>query len=713
MAVTDYTDARKESIGYRNLLTLKWNGDAVDWDNRVTRWPNVKRSVSNGKQAFVGVGKNFTMADSGSQDLWGSFYGVNGTNPLWSQIQFDSKLAGPSGTFSFPTGTDDAKFGVFKFGEARFGDLLFSGAITKGRTLELTTTGDEISFELYDDMEDLSNARFIWDYVNLKSSIGSNVYGTVKQIINATTFIVEESSDRELRNIINNLDIGTERTFTREWERLGNLGQIGTDAILPGDKIKFSSSDIGNADAGSALYGNTAYVISSGSFYVRSGVGTFGTIEVSRNLININEGDFIYKRSPLVFEGNPAEIIYEMLTCNNSTFGLSAGSINQDYYSVAKTSTTPMNFRKVITNEGSGAVLSEIKEISETLDGEFFFDRSGKWCWIPYRPAIRSIDVVVDFYDGLQNGTDNIIGDVAFTRKLTNVYSSVTVNFAYDNLETDERLQFRGISEATNSKVPETYNGYQSNKDINSYWIQDQNEADIVAQHFLDNHATAYANIDFTTSLYGLESDLYKLVNVTHRSGSMTNMKFRVMDIDMSLNDDRIGLELVEVREQTGYGLWTPVDAGSNTTHTVTGTSTCGWGWLDTSFGSRHGTIHTATVISGGTYLDIRTLDGSEANLGSGGYAKNILIGQEILTIDDDATKGLGTLKYVLSGQHTTNIGTWTAGVGFVVWPNVNTELTPCFKSGTIYNAPTGADWVKGTVHEINTGSYGTVWRWF
>jgi hypothetical protein len=291
------------------------------------------------------------------------------------------------------------------------------------------------------------------------------------------------------------------------------------------------------------------------------------------------------------------------------------------------------------------------------------------------------------------------------------VYSSVKLQFDLDDLEQDERLKFRGIREATNADVGSSYNGYSNPREINSSWIRNQNEAVIIAQHYLDNHATAYAHVEFTTSNYGLESELYRVLDVTHRSGSMTNMLFRIEDINMSLNEDRVSLGIKQIKDQSGYGLWTPVNAGSTTTHSVTGTSTCGWGWLYPYSSGSHGTVHAVTSQ---TQIEFRDNDGLAPSFGSVTFSAFVCFGSAEIAKCTDITPQV--VKTFERGAETTKQGSDVqVGDPWMLWPmGSNFEIIPLFKWGTLPLASDKAyGTAYGTVHSISTGSYGTVWRWF
>src|SRR3990167_2502333 len=196
MAVTNYTDARKQRTGYTHILSIVWNGDEVDWEDRVTQWGVIRYGMSNYSNAFSGGIDQVAFIDTEeSQPFWGSFYGANGTSPLWSMIEYRSSLGGAAGTFQFQGGSTSAKFGAFRFGELRFGETVVGGLVARGRTIEFSVRDNELIFKLQDDIDTLSRAKFIWDYLPLNTTVGTLIYGTVHNILDDKTFTIEEVSD--------------------------------------------------------------------------------------------------------------------------------------------------------------------------------------------------------------------------------------------------------------------------------------------------------------------------------------------------------------------------------------------------------------------------------------------------------------------------------------------------------------------------------------
>lgn len=704
---TDYTEARKEPAGYRHLLSLKWNGDAVDWENRVLKWGRLRLSASTPNRAIAGGIDGLTISDT-DQAIWGSFKGPNGTNPHWSLFEYESNIAGPAGTFGFGSGTLDAKFGLFKMGELHFGDRVITSRVQRGRVVEFIAQEHEIQLNFFDDIDMLAKAKFVWDYTGLRATVGGDVFGTVHRIVNGSTVIVQETPDHAVHSKINNYGLeGTLRTYQESWKRLGNLGQIGTDAILPGDVLKFHGTHVSDGDAGSVLLEQQSYNVQTGSFYVVGG-GTWGTITFTTPLYNVNPGDHIFKRKPLVFEGNPAEIIRAMLIGSNTSLRLPSGSVHVGHYQAATSACSPMHFWKTITDEGEGAVLREIKEISEPVEARFYFDRSGKWIWEPFRPLNRNtLDVKADFYDAVDGGTDNIIGRLGYVEESEYLYTDIRVLYDFNELENEFGLQYKGMVELSAPDTATANNMYRSMKEIKSNWMRSRDEAVIVAHRFLRNHATISPSVNFETSLYGLEEQLGNLLDITHRTGSLAHRMFVLEDIQMDLDNDVISLQMSDVTDrhfESGYGYLT---SGSTFPHAVSATSSCGGCWPDTSVAGGHGTIESTMPDSGGTGVAIlKDKNGQVPLIGVSGYTQWVTIGSEILRAISTCT---ATTKSLVREQHTTNTAAHVNGVGWQAWPmDKNGDIIAVYNGTNIVGTRN-----NGTVANINTGTWGTVWRMF
>jgi hypothetical protein len=263
--------------------------------------------------------------------------------------------------------------------------------------------------------------------------------------------------------------------------------------------------------------------------------------------------------------------------------GLIAANIATSHYGAATSSLTPMNFRKRIEDEGEGAVLREIMQISEPLDAKFFFDRGQRWVWQPFRPRTNpTIDVITDYYDAESDGTGNITGQFRWASGLENVYTDLSLEYKYNSFEDDKNIQYEGIVEITDDNVSSAYNGYRNFKHVQSQWIQDPDDAVIIAQRFMSKHSYAPETPTMHTSLYGLNQELYDLVDVTHRTGSLTNVAFQINTIGIDLDNDTITFNLEDISKEWGVSGWGNYneDAGSVMVHAVSGTSKCGWGRL-------------------------------------------------------------------------------------------------------------------------------------
>jgi len=338
------------------------------------------------------------------------------------------------------------------------------------------------------------------------------------------------------------------------------------------------------------------------------------------------------------------------------------------------------------------------------MEAEFFFDRSGRWIWTPYRPRIRdAIDGISDYYS--LTGTDNI-RNMGYEEPVDDIYTDVRVRFNYNYLEQNP-YRFMQTIERTNTTTSGSYYGYNNLKELDSEWIKDRDDAIIVAERFLGNHKDPRPKINFNTSLYGLEGDLDKVVDVTHRTGSLYNRLFRLSDLNINLDSNTISFKARSIDNVSfgqGYGYYSSDEV--DFPDAVTTSSRCGWGW------ARVGSHGTVDALTGQTQFEIRDKDGNIPNVGVDGYTKYITVGSEILRC---TSSGVTQNKVWVRGTETTVQGEDIfVGTPWLAWPmDSNGDIVPQWGYGTLLNAPTGMDTVNGTCLNINIGTFGTVWRLF
>lgn len=723
MAVTDYSGARKERTGWTHLLSIKVDGEDTTWGNRVTSWGDFRRSVSDYQRSEIGGNEGIKIADT-DMEIWGSVYSGGKYDLLWTPVEIISKLGGPDGTFTFNDGDESAKFGVFRFGQARFGDLIFLGG--ERRISGFEVEDNEIEISLFDNLEGVRTSKFIWDYQTLRSEDpASGVYGTVHSIIDATSILVKQNPGAaygavSLRGRINNLIVQRRlRTHPEVWSRLNAYGVLTKDDILPGDYIKFGTVDEPNPSvAGLMLKNNPRYALTSGSFRTFSGV-TFATFQFSSDIKNVFPGQFIFKRTPLVYEGNPAEIVYNIVTGPNTTLQIPTGSVSQDHYQAAVSACSPMNFKRTIDDENEGALLREIMAISEPLDAKFFFDRSQRWCWIPYRPRMsdRDIDDMTDSYDAHWLGLGNITGKVKWTIDANSIVTNLRIMYGFDEFELDKGFDFQKEIDIDSPAISTRYNGMQRSRVIESRWLHSSHEAVVIGNRIIRRRENGVRYVSMFTSLYGLEEELYNVRNISSRVANMTNAPFSIESIDMDIDKNTIALNMESIDREykgNGFGYYLPVNAGSTIGNVVSGTSKSGWSWLDTTLAARHGTIGSMDVAGGGSSWIVLDKTGLELQVGSNGYAEYITVGSEIVKVVGTVGGGTSDWKLISRGMFTTDeTHPHSTGDPIVVWPTYDGKFNPIFRSGTIFGAPSGADFATGTVHNINVTNWGTVWRWF
>lgn len=673
--------------------------DALDWasQNRVIRWGNVRKKESNSKQGFAGGIDALELADTDGE-IWGSTFDAGGTSMLWRNIQINTKWV--SGIYGTVAGTTP---------------------LALGRVVEFDLSENKVRLGLYDPIEEINNAQFIWDYTPLVASVGgTEFYGTVVFVI-GSNIIIEENPDHDLRknlNTIQNQDINR-KSFTPQWERLGNLGVIGTDAIVPGDRIKFSRSNLAATDAGSVLQTEPDYAVSSGSFFVSQDsnhTGTYGTIELQTQPEGVQPGDFIYKRLPLWYRGNPAEIVWQMLHGTNTNLRWNGAITNGTYYGAATKALAQFDYECLITNEGRGAVIESIKQISEGVDAVFFFDRVGSFCWLPWRPRMRDdADFVSERYYGtVTGGTEGTIGNMWNASWRTNsdtIFTDYTVFYDFNHYEDDDAIDYRSQFTRQNLNTATYHRGFRNVGTLYSKWCKNTDEAIIMAERKLRAATVARAKYSFDTTLFGVETDIYQLLRLSHRTGSLRQRAFAVTESNFDLDNDLISIGLRDITDVyfgAGYGYG---EDSALSSHAVSGTSRCGWGWVTAGSANiiSSGTIGTGyTIGSTGSRVQLWDRAGVAANIGTdaGADTRWITIGSEVLKIAGSVAAS--TYSIETRGAQLSDTGSHDAGEeAWIALPQDSNGDLIFLYNGTEFSG-TGP---HGTAHNISVGTWGTVWR--
>lgn len=660
-------------------------------NDRIIQWGQVRRKISNADTGFAGGADSVLIADT-DQAVWGSFYGAGVVSPLWRKVSLKPyAVSGLHGTVSG------------------------NNPIFTGRIIEVSAKNSAIKLGLFDEIDRVSKGKFIWDYTPLKTTENGTLYGTVVEI-KGSAVIIEETPNDTLRKTILSTDLNvvpTSFSAGETWRRLGNLGLTGTDYIYPGDLVKFSGTDLAATDAGSVLLNARSYRVGEGSFFVdRNRTGTFGTLFLNAVGIDVNPGDFVYKQKPLWFRGHPAEVIRQFLVGSNTTLGFSTDIISETHYSAATSWCPQFYVESLIEDVSEGAIVNEIKNLSKIAQAVFFFDINGSFVWMPNRPRTRDgVDIVAGDYWGTvyggTEGTGNMF-NAEWSHSADNLLTDVEVRYSYNHLEDERFGQWRAQVTRQNLGVATGNNGLRIHGTVETPWVVDANTAVIVAENYLREHATARPTYTFDTSLYGIEQDLYDLLTLTHRTGSLSKAAWTVGDVRYAVDEDQISFTLYDVSHLyfgAGYGYFM---AGSGT-DSVSGTSKSGWGWPITNGAGTHGTVGSIAPAGSGNQIVLFDNDGLTPSIGAGGFTQFISLGSEILKVTSAAAAGT---KTVLRGQETTasHIATIAVGDGWFAWPERDGAICALY-NGTEILANVGQ--AGGTVHDINTATFGSVFRFF
>jgi len=502
----------------------------------------------------------------------------------------------------------------------------------QGRVQKAEWNKGVLRLQIQDNLKNLSWAKFIWDYDNGAQQVGSDWYGTVTEVRGSNIYWNDAYGTKYIWRI------GGEWTayagaaiavsiwgpaagaavlgFTLKWKekrRFYDLDVLPDDYIIEGDYLKFSPGNFSGTEAGGTLLNNPIYRVRGGTV-----ISNIGTIELSPQplAVDIQPGHFIYVRRPLFYTGNPADIIWDMLTGTNtdvgwdSTGSISNPEIDYDQWLKSRISLVPLGHAEYyheIQDEGTGAVIQAIQQISRDCLANAFIDNQNRFVWKAYHP--RSVPVGTDVRHYHQA---TAVKDLIYWEDIEDIFTKVVIDYQFNPDPVDERFIYSGRVERVDTQGRENYYGLNKVMHWQSEWIRDRNFARQQSIRFLKRYAANPSRVQFDSSLYGLMGTTTGFMGLTHDTGQLATTVYEIARTQRRLSDRRVlleGLNASDLYYGKGFGFWEENWAGGTgpgTTEatlypeTVSGTSTGGWGSLLNDAGQ-------SPVGSGGTCFGIGT----------------------------------------------------------------------------------------------------------
>ena len=388
------------------------------------------------------------------------------------------------------------------------------------------------------------------------------------------------SSADELKSLANN-------RFLWNYEALGQIGAwsgsfvffqsaamkatfcpFGGTEGTGGERIKFNNTEVipdTGTSIGRAIRENSTYTVRKGT-WISSHTPNAGTLEIDPPLAaDTAQYAYLYNREPLVFSGHPGTIIERMLTDPNVIWTPYQSS---DFGVIGTESILQFDFLGTIEDEGTGGVAREIFEICSNIMADFYVGKTGTFVLDVWRPK-KLWETVQGTW---KEGTHIVEQGIHYFGDYTDVYTACRVEYRYD----DNAGTYNGVVEGTLD--PTSLHGLHRTKTIQSKWIKDRSEAQVICDRFLAYHKRGLVKygIRLTPDVYNVEvGEDWLLIN----QGDVSRLaSLRAYSKDFQ--NDRVDAELRDEEHfyKRGWAWWDVIGAGGGLVETVTNDSISGWG---------------------------------------------------------------------------------------------------------------------------------------
>lgn len=542
---------------YRVLIDLNDTGDyaTTNWHERINKHSSINKAQKHWSGKYETTEWSPEFVDE-NNELLGSMYS-SGYDVRGKQIVLRALITDMPYTWN----------------------TQFSGKIRTTRWQDglLTVTAN-------DELRNLVNRKFVFDYECVGTVISGKQYGIVKAI-NGTSVMIDDMGNiskierkSKIRpnylNVLFQLGLGIKNGVSGNWVGVGiNAGamvgelsksgekldaaftQVFDDNLIPDDTvfgantIKFYPNSISGLanNSSNPLNNRTEYKVNGGTFVY----GLYGTLNVEDSS-GINIGDYLYVQRPLIFSGNPNRIIRQILTGTNIDYPYNDSNFSDTFNSELDVLNNVALYKQI---DFDSDPFKEIKELAESCQLYFYVDGSDKF-------SISSIDGK----DILQNNsniatysdvTGNILKGFGYQQSTEDAYGKLIYKYAFSKDQYNRKKEFTNQGQ---------FNSYV--KTVETKWVHNDDDAYVLGNRIHKKFGTGYETISIPTTLYGLLNNVGDLIRVTHRTGSITNKTFEIVSQAKDLDSHSITFEAenVEYINSAGYGEWgTPFNPISGT----------------------------------------------------------------------------------------------------------------------------------------------------
>lgn len=609
------------SPDYKVLIDLNDTGSyaTTNWANRITNYGGIDKAQKHWSGKYETSEWAPTFADE-NNELFGSMY-YSRYDIRDKQIMLTAMITDKPMQYT----------------------TQFTGKIRSTKWID-----GKVTITANDELRNLVNRKFVFDYSCVGTIINGQQYGIVKQIV-GTSFMFDDmgqvshiqkwsKSSPKLLNVAFQTGLGIWNAVSGNYIGVGlnaaaigiELGKgeskldnayieyrddnlIADDTILSGNGIKFYNQSINGTAENSRgpLYNKKEYTVVGGTFVH----GIYATVNVD-DTTGINLGDFIYVKKPLEFSGDPNTIIRNILCGSNIDFPYQSGTTylyadGKDYERKIVKGDFSASWNSEISAYANLSLykqvgfdsnpFDEIKEIIESCQLYFYVDGNNDFAIssIDGKDILRTQPAIATYSDVY----GNILDGFSYSKSTEDAYGHLIYKYGYGGKQNE-------FSRKKEFSIPSSQ--FETiEKTIESKWVHNDDDAYVLAYRAFQKFGTGYESITLPTTLYGLLNNVGDLIRVNHRTGNVVNKTFEIVSQSKDLDGNSVSFDAENVEYINNQGLceWGTVF------NTISGTSKGGY-----SFVGRWTDVNVGTI---GTFN--QALNAETSFLRKGNYTPNLI----------------------------------------------------------------------------------------
>lgn len=273
-------------------------------------------------------------------------------------------------------------------------------------------------------------------------------------------------------------------------------------------------------------------------------------------------GSYLHFICPIAIDGNPKQQFEHLIYGAMVTPLFTSSDVDSSALAQTGSNTAYFYMKKRVWYDDK-KVIDSLKDLFNVTQSLFYVNTSDKFEYRTYGP--------INFNESISElGTSDLIHS-SFNNYEEDFYNRFVVKYKY-NAETNNYL---GLFE---QKSP--YWGYEIDRPliIETTFIQNPNEASLIADRLCQRYKNTLPHISFQTNLNKLGLDIGTLLKITDPNSGLATKVVQVVGYRKAWSDKVIEFESLDgeaIYLRKGYAFW---EGDNSLTAVVSGTSTSGWG---------------------------------------------------------------------------------------------------------------------------------------